>query len=162
MKAEKMIREYPKMKKELALLSSQIENYQGLTEDDVIEMMLFRGHDNTERVQTSNISDSTAEIALKYKQVMDRENRQWLHFLLDRYWELRAEIDFLEQSIRLLPDELRELMEKIVFEGRTWDEMESELYVCRSTVGNRRRQAIKLLDEAYAMRYRAESDYICS
>ena len=65
-------------------------------------------------------------------------------------------------GIRLLPDELRELMEKILFEGRTWDEMESELYVCRSTVANRRRQAIKLLDEAYAMRYQAESDYICS
>ncbi|MBQ6407987.1 MAG: hypothetical protein IJJ64_08115 [Butyrivibrio sp.] len=162
MRVETMLKEYHKMKKELSLLTFQIERFEGLTEDDVIEMMYFQNHNDCERVQTSNISEKTATIAMKYKEVMDRENSEWLHYLIDRYWELKDEIDFFEAIVEMLPDKLSALMKGFLYEEKTWDQMEGELHYSRRTIGNFRREAIRILNESYRIRDNAECEYMCT
>ena len=48
---------------------------------DMIDSMLY-SHQEGERVQTSTLSDKTANIAVKYKTAMERENDEWYSCLL--------------------------------------------------------------------------------
>lgn len=76
MTAEVMMKEYKNMKKELTVTEFQLRQFQGVSEQDMIDSMLY-SHQDGERVQTSTLSDKTANIAIKYKAAMERENDEW-------------------------------------------------------------------------------------
>ena len=72
---EKLLSQYPKLLAKKEKLREQIASYSFVTAEDVIESMSF-GHSDGEHVQSSNLSDKTAEIAMKYGERMKRANRQ--------------------------------------------------------------------------------------
>ena len=76
MTAEVMMKEYKNMKKELTVTEFQLRQFQGVSEQDMIDSILY-SHQEGERVQTSTLSDKTANIAIKYKAAMERENDEW-------------------------------------------------------------------------------------
>ena len=80
MTAEVMMKEYKNMKKELTVTEFQLRQFQGVSEQDMIDSMLY-SHQEGERVQTSTLSDKTANIAVKYKAAMERENDEWYLFM---------------------------------------------------------------------------------
>lgn len=162
MRAEQMIMTYPAMKKELEVLAFEIEQFKGIDEDDMIEAMVFRQHHDLDRVQTSGTSDRTFSTAINYKKAVDRENKERLKFLMDRYWYVREELEFFERCVLLLPEELKNLMTGFLFEGKTWDAMEAEMHISRRTVGNYRNRAVRALNESYRMRDDTECAYMCS
>ena len=84
MKAEAMIKEYRTMKKELSVLQFQMSRFQGVDENDLILSMQFSHPEEGDRVQTSNISDKTASVAMNYRRIMERENDEWFDFLWSR------------------------------------------------------------------------------
>ena len=105
MTAEVMMKEYKNMKKELTVTEFQLRQFQGVSEQDMIDSMLY-SHQEGERVQTSTLSDKTANIAVKYKAAMERENDEWYGFLFHRYMFLKEEPNeyvykFKTASIRL-------------------------------------------------------------
>lgn len=151
MTAEKMMNEYKSMKKELRVLEFQLGNFQGVSEDDVISSMVFGCHSDTERVQTSGTSDKTAMTALRYKEVMERENEQWFDFLWNRYRYVKEEVDFFETSVRYLPDELGNIVMDMI-EKVSWDNLCEKYDVCRTTISNRKKEAMKQLNESYRLR----------
>ena len=91
MTAEAMMKEYKNMKKELTVTEFQLRQFQGVSEQDMIDSMLY-SHQEGERVQTSTLSDKTANIAIKYKAAMERENDEWYDFLFHRYMFLKEEL----------------------------------------------------------------------
>ena len=101
MKAEVMMKEYKNMKKELTVTEFQLRQFQGVSEQDMIDSMLY-SHQEGERVQTSTLSDKTANIAVKYKAAMERENDEWYGFLFYRYMFLKEELDFFEHAVKPL------------------------------------------------------------
>lgn len=72
---EKIIKEYHRMKKERNCLEHQIRNFKGISEKEIIDSMNFHSPEG-ERVQTSNISNKPASIALNYREKMERINQE--------------------------------------------------------------------------------------
>ena len=72
---EKMIKEYPRMVREREALRKQIEEIEFLSAEDLISSMSF-SHPEGERVQSSDLSDKTARIAMCYESRLDCINEE--------------------------------------------------------------------------------------
>ena len=92
---EKMISEYPHMVREREHLKKQIESCEFLSADELISAMSF-SHPDGERVQSSDLSDKTARIALGYREKLERINNELVVPMQKRYDALDTEISFLE------------------------------------------------------------------
>jgi len=162
LRAETMFIEYKNMKREMESLRSQLENAAGISVDDMIRSMTFSGDPDGDRVQTSNISDVTSRIAFDYRKRMWQENEAYFKFLFERYSALKKELDFFISGIRSLGGKRSEVLLALVVEGLTWDEVLDRFEVCRSTVANYRKSAIKDLDELYEKRQAMEIAFLLS
>ena len=162
MTAKEMFDKYKTLKHELAVLEMQINNFTGITEDDMIESMVFSGQPDGERVQTSNISDKTAKIALTFRERMKRENEDYYNFLYNRYCELKTEIDFFEGCVKLLGDRNSDIIFELLDGDLTWDMIETHYNISRMTISRIRRDAIKEISRMYDDRERQEAAYMFS
>ena len=88
MRAERMIKEYPNLKRELSVLEFQLSRCEGIDYDTVISSLTFSKPEG-ERVQTSGVSDVTARAALAYRKVADRMSDEWLSYLAGQYGQIK-------------------------------------------------------------------------
>ena len=148
MTAEVMMKEYKNMKKELTVTEFQLRQFQGVSEQDMIDSMLY-AHQEGERVQTSTLSDKTANIAIKYKAAMERENDEWYDFLFHRYMFLNG-----------LDERHRNIITDLLDEGMTWDIMMERYHVSHTMIGKYRKAALKELDKQYELRDRQVEAFV--
>lgn len=118
-RVERMVKEYPSMVMERDCLRHQLANFQGITEEEVIDSMTFSSPEG-ERVQTSNITDKTASIAISFRDRVHRINRDWIDHLTVKLLALEEEIDFFHSAIRAISPELAPLMWDLTVERLTW------------------------------------------
>lgn len=156
---EKIMKEYPKMIMERTCLEYQIRNFIGITETDIIDVMSFT-KSGGERVQTSSISEKTANIAITYRKKMERINREWQDHLENKYVILLEEIIFLESAIASLSGNLSEVIYDMVMQGLTWDELAYKYHISRTMVAKYRKKAIKELEMLYSIHEREIEEYI--
>ena len=107
---EKIISEYPQMVREREHLKKQMEAQEFLSADELISAMSF-SHPDGERVQSSDLSDKTARIALGYREKLERINEELIVPMQKRYAVLDNEISFLEDTICNLPEDLAYVMQ---------------------------------------------------
>lgn len=136
------------MKTELRCLEHQIKNFKGISETEMIESMNFRSPEG-ERVQTSNISNKPASIALNYHARMEEINREWYEHLEKRYLMLSEDVCFFEAALTALSGYLPDFMTDMVVNGCTWDYLCEHYHISRTMVAKNRRKAIVELDELY-------------
>lgn len=148
---EKMIKEYPTFVEKRKVLKIQLDNFNGITDEDIITAMCF-SHPDGERVQSSELSDKTGKVAIAYKRRKSRMNDEIYSYLLKEYERLDEEITFLEVAIKELPEELSEVMRTLVLEGSTWDDTEYSSCQARSTLSTKRKKAIDALVRIYQIR----------
>lgn len=146
---EKLIAEYPDMVRDRKCLAYQIAHFRGLSAEEVIESMYTPRQDG-ERVQTSSLSDKTAQIAMSYRERLNRMNREWYEHLEWRLQCVSDELDFFESAIRALSGELSSVMVCLVLDGMTWDATADALHMSRANIGKLRKKAILELDMLYA------------
>lgn len=148
---EKMISEYPNMVREREHLKKQIESCEFLSADELICAMSF-SHPDGERVQSSDLSDKTARIAIGYSEKLDRINDELVVPMQKRYNALDTEISFLESSIEQLPEDMTTAMHELVIDGFTWEDVAANLYISITKLQKLRRAAIEYLVRAYQKR----------
>ena len=148
---EKMISEYPQMVREREHLKRQIETQEFLSADELICAMGF-SHPDGERVQSSDLSDKTARIAMGYREKLDRINNELVVPMQKRYAALDTEISFLEASIDELPEDMTIAMHELVIDGFSWEEVAANLYISITKLQKLRRAAIEYLVRAYQKR----------
>lgn len=136
------------MKTELRCLEHQIKNFKGISETEMIESMNFSSPEG-ERVQTSNISNKPASIALNYHVRMEEINREWYEHLEKRYLMLSEDVRFFEAALTALSGYLPDFMTDMVVHGCTWDYLCEHYHISRTMVAKNRRKAIVELDELY-------------
>jgi len=156
---EKLLKEYPKLKRERDCLAHQIAHFRGVTAEEVIESMYTPRMDG-ERVQTSGTSDKTAQIALNYQERMERINREWFGHLENKLRVLNEELQFLEAALGSLSKKLPEVMRDMVIGQMTWDALSTKYYVSRRMIGKYRKRAIEELDSLYEVRDKEVVAYI--
>ncbi|WP_243101083.1 MULTISPECIES: hypothetical protein [Clostridia] len=159
MTAEVMMKEYKNMKKELTVTEFQLRQFQGVSEQDMIDSMLY-SHQEGERVQTSTLSDKTANIAVKYKAAMERENDEWYGFLFHRYMFLKEELDFFEHAVNGLDERHRSIITDLLDEDMTWDIMMERYHVSHTMIAKYRKAALKELDKQYELRNRQVEAFV--
>lgn len=158
---ERMLKEYPHLVLERNSLIQQLAHFQGLTAEEVIESM-YTPRIDSERVQTSNISDKTAQIAMTYKERMERINREWYEHLEKTLFQLDSDICFFESALDTLPDKLSEVMKDLILHEMTWDTLMVKYHVCRTMIAKYRKQAIARLSEIYDQNDQKVTAYLLS
>lgn len=158
---EKIMQDYPKMVMERTCLENQIKNFNGITEIEMIDSMIY-SHPDGERVQTSGISNKTASIAISYRSKMDRINKEWLEHLEKKYSMLSDEIFFFEAAVFSLSGILPQFIKDMVMESLTWDELAEKYHVSRTMVAKYRKKAIRELEILYTIHDKEIAEYILS
>ena len=148
---EKIISEYPQMVREREHLKKQMEAQEFLSADELISAMSF-SHPDGERVQSSDLSDKTARIALGYREKLERINEELIVPMQKRYTVLDNEISFLEDAICNLPEDSAYVMQELVIEGLTWEEVSQEMFISVTKLQKLRKAAIDNLIRAYQKR----------
>ena len=103
-------------------------------------------------MQSSDLSYKTARIALGYRDKLDRINEELIVPMQKRYYALDTEIAFLKSAISHLPDDLFHIMQGLVIEGRTWDEVSEEMFISITKLQKLRKSAIDHLTRTYQRR----------
>ncbi|WP_252210612.1 hypothetical protein [Blautia faecis] len=157
MTAEVMMNEYRNMKRELTVTEFQLRQFQGVSEQDMIDSMLY-SHQEGERVQTSTLSDKTANIAINLKSAVERENDGWYDYLFQRYKYLKEELDFFEYAVSRL--KYKNIIMDLLDEDVTWDTMMEKYHVSHSMIAKYRKKAIKELNIQYELRDRQVEAFV--
>lgn len=145
---ERMIKEYPQMVLERNVLRHQMEHFKGVTAEEVIESM-YTPHNDSERVQTSTLSDKTAQIAMSYHERMERINREWYAHIAKQYEILNEQVVFFEYALASLPQPHADIMQDMFLHQMTWDALEGKYNVCRMTLTRYRKKALADLSLVY-------------
>ena len=98
------------------------------------------------------MSDKTARIALGYREKLERINEELIVPMQKRYTVLDNEISFLEDAICNLPEDLAYVMQELVIEGLTWEEVSQEMFISVTKLQKLRKAAIDNLIRAYQKR----------
>ncbi|MCD7752134.1 MAG: hypothetical protein LUI10_10420 [Lachnospiraceae bacterium] len=154
-----LMKQYPEKKQELAVLQVQIKNFKGVTEDEVIDSMQFSSPQG-ERVQSSDISDKTARVAISYRERTKQINDEWYSYLVEQYTTLRDELEFFEFALTQLSGQLSGIMHDLVIGQCTWEQVMEHYHISRKTLWRYRQKAITELDRLYEMRDRQFDAYI--
>lgn len=158
---ERMLKNYPAMVRERDSIAHQIAHFKGLTAEEVIESM-YTAHSDGERVQTSNLSDKTAQIAMNYQEKMERINREWYEHLEKRMMFLTSEIQCFESALDTLPERQAAIMKDMIAGDITWNAMCLIYRISRTTLAKHRKRAIARLSEIYDQNDRETVDYMLS
>ena len=160
-RVELLIRDYPKLVMRRDCLRNQLQNFKGVTEQEMIDTMNYSAPQG-DRVQTSGVSDKTSSIAIAYHEKADRINREWVRHLVIKLAEVEAELDFFHACLSSISPDLVPFMHDLVVERMTWDSLEAKYHISRFTVSKYRRRAIAELDALYADHDREVVSYILS
>ena len=156
---ERMLKNYPAMVRERDSIAHQIAHFKGLTAEEVIESM-YTAHSDGERVQTSNLSDKTAQIAMNYQEKMERINREWYEHLEKRMMFLTSEIQCFESALDTLPERQAAIMRDMITGDITWNAMCLVHRISRTTLAKHRKRAIARLSEFYDQNDRETVNYM--
>lgn len=158
---EKIMKEYPQMVMERTCLENQLRNFTGISETEMIDSMYFNQPEG-ERVQTSGVSEKTANIAISYRKKMERINKEWREHLEKKYAIISEEILFFESAIASLSGNLSEVITDMVICGLTWDDLSFKYHISRTMVAKYRKKAIRELETLYAIHDKEMAEYILS
>lgn len=146
---EELLKSYPEMVQKRNCLAYQLAHFKGLSAEEVIESMYTPRQDG-ERVQTSTLSDKTAQIAMAYRERQERMNQEWYGYLEAQLKALNDELVFLEAAIRSLPGTQAGIMWDMIVEQMKWDAIEQKYRISHTTLYRQRRRAISELENLYA------------
>ncbi len=150
-RVEAILKSYPEMVQKRNCLAYQIAHFMGLSAEEVIESMYTPRQDG-ERVQTSTISDKTAQIAMVYQERRERLNREWYEYLEAQLKALNDELLFFEAALDSLSGRLPCIMRDMVIDHLTWNELAQKYYVSQRMIGKYRKKAIAELESLYTDR----------
>jgi hypothetical protein len=140
-------------------LENQIRNFQGITEEEMIDSLQF-SHPDGERVQTSVVSDKTSRIAVSYKDKVEKINKEWQEHLEKKHAVIMEEIIFFESAVLSLSGILPEFISDMVMKEVSWDELASKYHISRTMVAKNRKKAIRELENLYAIYDKEMAEYI--
>ena len=159
METEKLFKEYRSWKKDMGLLEFELSRFEGVPYEDVIRSICL-GRPQGERVQGGGTSDKTGNAAVKYRQVKERLDDDWVDYLLGRYQAVKEELEFFEYAVGQLSGRLPEVVRDMVMEDMTWRELSEKYSVSEAMIGKYRKRALAEMKELYLMRERTAGRYL--
>lgn len=119
---------------------------------------MYTPRQDGERVQTSNLSDKTAQIALDYQERRERINREWYEQMEKELQMVSDEVTFFEAAVHALPIKIRGAVSALFIGQDTWDTVQADFHIGRATLSAYRRQALRILEMLHAV-YQSRAIY---
>lgn len=143
------LKEYPNLKRKLALLQFECSHPPKVTGDDVIGgMALSRPIDDGIR-HAGYISDKTMRIAMEYQDRQNYLNHETMREIVEEMTEVEAALQKLEFYVSQLEPKQAEVIRAHYFEGITWAELQKRMHVTSRALLKRRGAAIEELASMY-------------
>ena len=128
-----LLRGYPSLQREIALLRYQLDHMSEVSGDDMIESMNFSHGDSLTGISNPGVSNKTQSIALNYQAETARESEELREGLRLNLYELEKERDELLRRIGLLGDDQAMVLRTYYIERKTWDETARILNLSKRT-----------------------------
>ncbi len=142
-----LLKNYHEIKRHLERMNFEIERFQGLSNEEVIETLNFAVPAG-ERVQTTNISDKPGRISLMYKDYADKLNSDVIELAWE-YHTQKSEMDLLDYCITLLEPKLSEVITDMFINKRTWVAICVKHHISERTLGRYRKSGIAQIAQEF-------------
>ena len=147
---EEMFRDYRQKQRELGFLRQRLRGMEMIADDEVILSMLFSSPQG-EHVQTSSLSDTTAQIATHYRIEANRLNKDLRVPTIQRIVQLESELRLFDWAAASLPERLSEVVRCLVQSGDDWETAMHALGISRRTLQRWRKEAICEIERLYSL-----------
>ncbi|HEM4928331.1 TPA: hypothetical protein U1148_001947 [Streptococcus suis] len=147
-KVEYIAKNYRDMKMKLQLVQEKLLNYRPISENSVIQSLVFEKSEH-EKVKKSNNHGRSELISLSFREKQEQENQEYLSSLLNTYYCLKMDLYYFEFVMELIPDDLKPLAKDLIYLGKSWTELEEVYEISHSTLAYRRRKILKQLRKCY-------------
>ncbi|MDP4180858.1 MAG: hypothetical protein Q8942_07175 [Bacillota bacterium] len=148
---EYMLKNYTEIKTDIELLKFDLECFEGIKHEETIEDLTF-SHSNNERVQTSALADRTSKVAMIYKQVTARLNKESINEIKRKISLNEFEISRLEYCVRKLKIPIGNIIEDLYFNKLSMDKICIKASVSERTVNRYRKKGLEELADMYEKR----------
>lgn len=145
-----LLKNHSRMAREAATLRFELKNFVRVGDDEIIEEMALP-HRMGDGIRSGRISDKTADVALRYREVADRVNEEAYKAVVHRLCALETAIERLDFYLAQLDKTQAEVLQGYYFERKTWREMQERMDLATKSLRRIRDTAVASLAEQYAL-----------
>lgn len=145
-----LLKNHSRMVREAATLRFELKNFVKVGDDETIEEMAL-SHQMGDGIHSGRISDKTADVALRYREVADQVNEEAFKAVVHRLNALETAIERLDFYLGQLDKTQTEVLQGYYFERKTWREMQEGMNLATKSLRRIRDTAVASLAEQYAL-----------
>ena len=145
-----LLKNHSRMVREAATLRFELKNFVKVGDDEIIEEMAL-SHQMGDGIRSGRISDKTADVALRYREVANRVNEEAYKAVVHRLNALETAIERLDFYLGQLDKTQTEVLQGYYFERKTWREMQEGMNLATKSLRRIRDTAVASLTEQYAL-----------
>lgn len=142
-----LLENYPQMIRKIELMRYELRFTKTVTPQEMIEVMTYAKKGTQ---GAAEMPRDVPGIALSYRDVTERLNREMISEALEMYMSLLREQDRLLHYVNLLSAREREIITAYYFDQRSWSEISKSLGISPRTAYAIRSQAIDELVTMYS------------
>ena len=141
-----ILENYPEMSRRIELMRYELHSSMVVLPHEMIEVMSFSKKDTEANTKYPH---TVPEIALCYKDIAKRLNREITEDAMDKYIALIRERDRLQHRIGLLEQRQAEIIREYYFCRNSWNEISKNMGISVRTAYSVRQQAVDALAQMY-------------
>ena len=146
-----LLEHYNQMKSEIDTLKFELRNLNRMKDTEMIEAMTFSSPlRDGEKVDSGSVSDKTTEIALDYREKLERLQREAQQSINSRLRDLCDSTERLDFYISKLPAVQASVLREYYFEDYSWRDLQELKGVSAKTLIRYRDEAVRRLTEMYS------------
>ena len=145
-----LLKNHSRMAREAATLRFELKNFVKVGDDEIIEEMAL-SHRMGDGIRSGRVSDKTADVALRYREVAERVNEEAYKAVVHRLNALETAIERLDFYLGQLDKTQTDVLQGYYFERKTWREMQEGMNLATKSLRRIRDTAVASLAEQYAL-----------
>lgn len=145
-----LLKNHSRMVRETATLRFELKNFVKVGDDEIIEEMAL-SHQMGDGIRSGLISNKTADVALRYQEVVNRVNEEAYKAVIHRLNALETAIERLDFYLGQLDKTQTDVLQGYYFERKTWREMQERMNLATKSLRRIRDTAVASLAEQYAL-----------
>lgn len=145
-----LLKNHARMMREIASLKFELKNFAKTDDNEIIEEMTLVTKLG-DGIHSGRISDKTADVALRYREVADRINEEALKAVVHRLDALETAVGRLAFYMSHMEQIQVEVLRGYYFEHRTWRDLQDGMDLTVKTLRKIRDTAVASLAEQYAL-----------
>ncbi len=146
---EYLLKNYKKIKNEIEQMKLELEYYNLESVEDTIKALSYPSPCSTGFGSESVITDKTSSVALVFRNVNDRINRQSKDVLNNYILTTEIELKKLEKAINFLDEDTRHIIEDLYISRLKWEQITLRRYISSNTINRHRKKGIREIALAF-------------